>query len=63
MKLNSVDIKVKMEIGLFEKYFVYNLWRYGNLKILICCSVDVYRVDLEKINLFMFFSVFLKFEY
>lgn len=62
-KSNSVDTKAKTEIGSSEKYFVYNLWRYGNLKILIRCSVDAYRVDSEKTNPFTFFSVLPKLEY
>ena len=46
-----------------EKYFVYNLWSFGKLKVLIRCSVDAYRADPDKKNSFTFFSVLPKLEY
>ena len=45
------------------RYFVYNLWRFGKLKILIRCSVDAYRADPNRQNSFTFFSVLPKLEY
>ena len=46
-----------------EKFFVYNLWRFGKFKVLIRCSVDAYSADPEKANSFTFFSVLPKLEY
>ena len=46
-----------------RRYFVYNLWRFGKLKILIRCSVDAYRSDPDKQNSFTFFNVLPKLEY
>ncbi|KAJ7370161.1 ER membrane protein with type-III transmembrane domains [Desmophyllum pertusum] len=46
-----------------EKFFVYNLWRFGKLKLLIRCSVDAYRAEPNKPNCFTFFSVLPKLEY
>ena len=46
-----------------NKFFVYNLWRFGKLKVLIRCSVDAYRTDPEKANSFTFFNVLPKLEY
>ena len=46
-----------------RRYFVYNLWRFGKLKILIRCSVDAYKADPDKQNSFTFFNVLPKLEY
>ena len=46
-----------------EKFFVYNLWRFGKFKVLIRCSVDAYSADPDKTNSFTFFSVLPKLEY
>lgn len=46
-----------------EKFFVYNLWKFGKLKVLIRCSVDAYRAEPTKQNCFIFFSVLPKLEY
>lgn len=46
-----------------EKFFVYNLWRFGKLKVLIRCSVDAYRTEPNKHNCYTFFSVLPKLEY
>ena len=46
-----------------EKFYVYNLWKFGKLKVLIRCSVDAYRVEPIKQNCFTFFSVLPKLEY
>ena len=46
-----------------EKFFVYNLWRFGKLKVLIRCSVDAYRTEPSKQHCYTFFSVLPKLEY
>lgn len=46
-----------------KKYFVYNLWKFGNLRVLIRCSMDAHRANSEKTNSFTFFSVLPKLEY
>lgn len=46
-----------------KKFFVYNLWRFGKLKVLIRCSMDAYSRDPDKPNSFTFFSVLPKLEY
>ncbi|XP_067020951.1 little elongation complex subunit 2-like [Acropora muricata] len=46
-----------------KKYFVYNLWKFGNLRVLIRCSMDAHRANSEKNNSFTFFSVLPKLEY
>ncbi|XP_029180107.2 little elongation complex subunit 2-like [Acropora millepora] len=46
-----------------RKYFVYNLWKFGNLRVLIRCSMDAHRANSEKTNSFTFFSVLPKLEY
>lgn len=46
-----------------EKFCVYNLWRFGKLKLLIRCSVDAHREERNKQNCFSFFSVLPKLEY
>lgn len=46
-----------------EKFFVYNLWRFGKFKVLIRCSVDAYSADPEEAKSFNFFSVLPKLEY
>jgi len=46
-----------------EKFYVYNLWKFGKLKVLIRCSVDAYRAEPSKQNCFTFFSVLPKLEY
>lgn len=46
-----------------EKCFVYNLWRFGQLKVLIRCSVDAYSIDTEMPKSVSFFSILPKLEY
>lgn len=46
-----------------EKFFVYNLWRFGKFKVLIRCSVDAYAEQQNKQKCYTFFSVLPKLEY
>jgi len=63
-KANTVEKEnVSSDTNKGNKFFVYNLWRFGKLKILIRCSVDAYRTDSEKPNSFTFLSVLPKLEY
>lgn len=59
LKKGSVSASVNTE----EKFYVYNLWKFGKLKVLIRCSVDAYRAEPTKQNCFTFFSVLPKLEY
>ena len=45
------------------KFLVYNLWKFGKLRILIRCSVDAYREEARKQGTYLFFSVLPKLEY
>ena len=54
---------VSASINAEEKFYVYNLWKFGKLKVLIRCSVDAYRAEPTKQNCFTFFSVLPKLEY
>ena len=54
---------VSASVNAEEKFYVYNLWKFGKLKVLIRCSVDAYRAESTKQNCFTFFSVLPKLEY
>lgn len=61
---SNLDDKTGVKEGASsEKYFVYNLWKFGNLRVLIRCSMDAHRANSEKNNSFTFFSVLPKLEY
>ena len=62
-KSNLDDTTAVKDGASSEKYFVYNLWKFGNLRILIRCSMDAHRANSEKNNSFTFFSVLPKLEY
>ena len=63
LSASGVDPTVPASRNAEEKFYVYNLWKFGKLKVLIRCSVDAYRADPTKQNCFTFFSVLSKLEY
>lgn len=60
-KLEKESVSASKNEG--QKFLVYNLWRFGKLKVLIRCSVDAYRTESNKQNCYTFFSVLPKLEY
>ena len=60
---NPEKESVSASINADEKFYVYNLWKFGKLKVLIRCSVDAFRAEPTKQKCFSFFSVLPKLEY